>query len=430
MIRRIVLMTYLVLAGVFTGLSAEPPNAADAGISFGPTDWPWWRGPARNGVAANDQQPVLEWTDTENVLWKTPIPGRGHGSPTVVGDQVFLATADEQADVQSVLCLDRQTGARLWKTDVHRGGIVRKGNEKSSQASGTVACDGERLLICFLNQDAVYTTALNRDGEQLWQTKICDYTVHQGYGSSPAIYGPLVLVSADHKAGGAIAGLDRASGKIVWKQERPATANYASPIVLTVSGRDQLLFQGCDKVSSFEPLTGKKLWEIDGSTTECVTSPVTDGKLVFTSGGYPRNHISAVHADGSGRIAWENDVRVYVPSLLHHQGFLYGVTDAGIAMCWNSTTGEEAWKERLGGTFSSSPVMVGSQIFATNEAGKTFIFKVDPRRFELLGENQLGDEVFATPVICGSRIYMRVATVAEDERREFLYCLGRPEPGT
>lgn len=403
----------------------EPTTAAATRIAVAPHDWPWWRGLDRNGIAAADQEPVFRWSSAENVLWKTPVPGRGHGSPTVVGDQVFLATADEQADSQSVLCFDRNTGAQIWKTEVHRGGIVRKGNEKSSQASSTVACDGERLFICFLNQAAVYTTALTRDGRQLWQTKICDYTVHQGYGSSPAIYGPLVLVSADHKEGGAIAGLDRGSGKVVWKHERPATANYASPIVLPVAGRDQLVFQGCDKVSSFEPLTGKQLWEIDGSTTECVTSPVTDGKLVFTSGGYPRNHISAVHADGSGRVAWENNVRVYVPSLLHRDGFLYGVTDAGIAMCWNSSTGQEVWKERLGGTFSASPVLVGSHLFATNEAGKTFIFLADPTRFQQTAENQLGEEVFATPTICGGRIYMRIAIGAGDQRQEFLYCLGR-----
>lgn len=417
---------------------------ADA-IQVAPADWPWWRGPHRNGIAAADQTPPLRWSKTDHVLWQSPIPGRGHGSPTVVGNQVFVATADEQREIQSVLCYDRQTGQQIWKTDVHTGGMERKGNKKSSQASASVACDGQRLFINFVNRGAVYTTALGRDGKQLWQTKITDYVEHQGYGSSPAPYRSVVIVSADNKGGGAVAALDRATGKIVWKIERPKVPNYASPIILEVAGREQLLMTGCDLVSGIDPLTGKKLWEIEGSTTECVTSTVTDGQLIFTSGGYPKNHITAVRADGSGKIVWENNVRVYVPSMLVQGGYLYSVTDAGVAMCWNCGTGEEVWKQRLGngGTFSSSPVLVGEHFFVTNEAGTTFVFKANPKGCEVVAENQLGEEAFATPVICGSRIYLRAAAQQNGQRQETLYCLGeaaavapasaetkfQPEPG-
>lgn len=401
-------------------------------IHVAPTDWPWWRGPHRNGIAAADQTPPLRWSKTEHVLWQRPIPGRGHGSPTVVGDQVFLATADEQREIQSVLCYDRRTGQQVWKTDVHIGGMERKGNKKSSQASASVACDGERLFINFVNRGAVYTTALARDGKQLWQTKITDYVEHQGYGSSPAPYRSVVIVSADNKGGGAVAALDRATGKVVWKIERPKVPNYASPVILNVAGHEQLLMTGCDLVSGIDPLTGKKLWEIEGSTTECVTSTVTDGQLIFTSGGYPKNHMAAVRADGSGKIVWENNVRVYVPSMLVRDGYLYTVTDAGVAMCWNCSTGEEVWKQRLGtgGTFSSSPVLVGEHFFVTNEAGTTFVFKANSRGCEVIAENQLGEEAFATPTICGSRIYLRVAAQQNGQRQETLYCLGEPAPAT
>ena len=272
-----------------------------------------------------------------------------------------------------------------------------------------------------------YTTALSRDGKQLWQTKISDYVVHQGYGSSPAVYQSLVIVSADNKGGGAIAGLDRVSGKIVWKQERPKTPNYASPIILNAAGREQLLLTGCDLVAGLSPLTGKKLWEFKGSTTECVTSTVTDGQLIITSGGYPKNHVSAVRADGSGKVVWENSTRVYVPSLLIHEGYLYGVLDAGFASCWKCDTGKEIWKGRLRGTFSASPVLVGEHLFATNEAGRTFIFKANPKAFELVAENQLGSEVLGTPTFCGDRIYMRVAASQQGRRQETLYCLGKGE---
>lgn len=408
--------------------AADRAAPADADrINVSASDWPWWRGLNRNGIAAEGQKPPLKWSESENVLWKAAVPGRGHGSPTVVGDQVFLATADEEQEVQSVLCYDRRTGKLLWKTDVHKGGLTKNENKKSSQASATVACDGERLFANFQNAGAIYATALSRDGKQLWQTKIGNFVSHQGYGASPAVYKSLVIFSADNKGGGAIAALERGTGNVVWKNDRPKLPNYTSPVILPIAGREQLLFTGCDLVSSFEPLTGKKLWEVAGATTECVTSTVTDGRLIFTSGGYPRNHTSAVRADGSGKIEWENGVRVYVPSMLVRDGYLYAVTDDGVAMCWKSDTGKEVWKSRLEGKFTASPVMVGEIVFATNEAGKTFVFKANPKGFEQLAENQLGDEVFASPAICGNCIYLRAVSHPVGQRQEFLYRIGKPD---
>lgn len=421
----LVLATALPLVSVALTAAERAPTGVPTPTKLTSSDWPWWRGPNRDGIAAPDQQPPLQWSETENVVWKAPLPGRGHGSPTVVGDQVFLATADEEREVQSVMCFDRRTGKQVWKTDVHVGGMTQKENKDSSQASITVACDGERLYVNFQHAGAIYATALDRDGHQLWQKKIGGFVSHQGYGASPAVYKSLVIFSADNKGGGTIAALDRASGDTVWTLERPKLPNYTSPVILTVDGRDQLLFTGCDLVSSFDPLSGKKLWETPGATTECVTSTVTDGRLIFTSGGYPKNHMSAVRADGSGEVVWENGVRVYVPSMLLRDGILYAVTDAGVAMCWRSDTGKEIWKSRLGGTFSASPVLVGDKIFATNREGQTFVFKASPKAFELVSENRLGDEVYATPAICGSRIYMRVASHKDGTRQETLYCLGR-----
>jgi outer membrane protein assembly factor BamB len=177
-------------------------------------------------------------------------------------------------------------------------------------------------------------------------------------------------------------------------------------------------------VSAFDPLTGSKLWETKGSTTECVTSPVTDGKLVFTSGGYPTKHVSAVAADGGAKVVWANKSQVYVPSMLVKDGHLYAVQDDGFAVCWRCDTGAERWREKIGGTFSSSPVLVGDRIYATSEAGKTTVFKADPAGFEHLGEAKLGDEVLTTPAICDGRVYTRVAVKASGKREEFLYCLG------
>ena len=399
------------------------PQSATA-LRFAPSDWPCWRGPQGNGIASSDQTPPLRWGKSENVLWKAIIPGRGHNSPIVVGDQVVVATADEDRDNQSVLCFDPISGAARWQTVIHQGGLVRKGNKKTTQASATVACDGQRLFINFLNADAIYTTALDLDGKQIWQTKVSNFATHQGFGSSPMLYGPFVFVSTDSRSGGVVAALDRASGKIAWQAQRPEKANYASATVLHAAGRDQLVVHGCDLVSSFEPITGKKLWEIEGATTECVTTLVTDGQRIFVSGGWPRKHVQSVFADGTGKTAWENNVQVYVPSMVVKDGCLYAVQDAGVATCWKGDTGEELWKERLGGTFTASLVLVGDNLFATNESGQTFIFKASPAKFEPVAENKLGDEVYATPAICASRIYMRVVERLGEQRQEVLYCLG------
>jgi outer membrane protein assembly factor BamB len=409
--------TWLVLFVTSTAPADDGP--AKAG------DWPWWRGPTRNGIADPNQKPLLHWSATQNVLWKSAVPGRGHGSPTVSGNLVFVAAAEPETEIQSILCFDRQTGKRLWQMKVHQGGFEKKGHDKSTLASSTPACDGERVFINFIHAGAVYTTALSYQGEQLWQTKVSDYVLHQGYGSSPTVYKSLVIVSVDTKAGGAVAGLDRETGKIQWTKKRPALPNYSSPVILETAGRDQLLLPGCDLVSSFDPGSGKKLWEINGATTECVTSLVTDGRLVFTSGGYPKQHVSAVRADGSGAVVWENSARVYVPSMIVRDGYLYAILDAaGMAVCWACDTGKEMWKARLGGTFSASLVLVGQNLYAVNEAGKTFIYKADPKAFELVAENKLGEEVMASPAICGGCIFMRVAETRDGRRQEWLYCLG------
>ena len=388
-------------------------------------DWPWWRGPECNGIAHPDQNPPMTWSESENIAWKSPIPGRGHGSPIVVGDRVLLTAADHQRQEQLLICLDRSNGTEVWREVVHDGGFPIEGNKKASLASTTPACDGESVFVNFLNDGAVYTTALTlASGRRLWQQKISDYVIHQGYGSSPALYDHLVIVSADNKGGGAVSALYRDNGKIVWTRERPVKPNYPSPIILNIAGREQLLLTGCDLVTSLDPMTGREIWEVKGATTECVTSTVTDGTHIFTSGGYPENHISAVTADGSGNEVWRINLRSYVPSMLVQDGSLYAVLDAGVATCRVAATGDELWKARLGGTFSSSPVLVGDRIYATNESGTTFVFAASPERFQLLAKNQLGNSVFATPVICDSRIYTRVAQDVAGKRQEFLYCLG------
>ncbi|WP_254510344.1 outer membrane protein assembly factor BamB family protein [Anatilimnocola floriformis] len=415
----------LLVFGCVPFAAAETTAPRVEGFTPAATDWPWWRGPSNNGIAVADQDPPVTWSETENVIWKTPIPGRGHSCATVVGDRVFLTTADEEKELLAVVCLSRKTGELLWRSDVHQGGMEKKGHKKSSQASSTVACDGQQVYFNFLHQGNMVTTALDLEGKQVWQTKVVGFATHQGFGSSPALFGSLVYVTADSKTGGVLAALSRERGEIIWQAHRPEKPNYASPIVLHVAGKDQLLVSGCDLASGFHPKTGEKFWEIEGATTECVTTMVTDGSRVFVSGGYPRKHVQAIEADGSGKTAWENNVQVYVPSMIVKDGYLYAIQDGGVASCWKSSDGEEKWKERVGGTFSASLTLVGDKLYGINEAGTSFVFRANPEKFEKLAENKLPGEAFATPTICGGQIFLRIAEHKEGKRQEMVYCLGK-----
>lgn len=387
-------------------------------------DWPWWRGMDRTGIAESGQNPPTEFGPDKNVKWQVEVPGRSHGSPIVCGEKVFLAAAEEDSQLQSVICFDRATGKQQWKTVVHKDGMQQKSNKKATWASGSPACDGERIFVNFVSGDAAYTTALDLDGKQIWQKKICDYKIHQGYGSSPAIWKNLVIVSADNKLGGAVCAFDRVSGEEVWRVGRAEMPNYPSPIILEAAGKEQLFLTGTEKVSSFDPMTGKVNWEIDGATTECVTTTVTDGTHIYSSGGYPKNHIAAIVADGSGKVAWETNDRVYVPSMLVSDGNLFAVMDSGVAICVDAASGKEKWKARLGGNFSSSPVMVNDLIYAANEAGTLYVYKASSEGLEVVSENKVGDEVFATPVICGGNVYLRVVFYDGEKRSEKLFCYG------
>lgn len=384
-------------------------------------DWPGWRGPTADGHAAIGQKVALQWSETERVLWKTPLRGRGHSSPTVVGDRIYLTTAT--AEEQALLCLDRTNGKLLWDTVVHRGQVDAGNHRLSNPAAGSVAWDGERLFVNFPNGKGIYTSALTPAGKLLWQTRVADFVMHQGFGSSPVVHGALLLVSADNRGGGKVLALDRTSGRVVWSQDRPKIANYTSPAVLKAAGTTQVVLGGCNLISAFDPQSGRKLWEIEGATEECVTTAVTDGRRVFVSGGYPRNNVTAVEADGSGRIAWQNNTRVYVPSMLVRDGHLYAVLDAGQIVCWRTDTGAELWREKVDRDFYGSPVMLDDRIYVTNLRGTTFVVQVSPAGAKVLAQNKVGDEALTSPTIAGGRIYLRAAKTTP-ERQDYLWCIG------
>jgi outer membrane protein assembly factor BamB len=406
---------FILTAFAFSSLAAE--ISAD--------DWPTWRGPSTNGIAADGQTPPTEFGPDKNVVWSAPVPGRGHGSAIVVGNQVILAIADDKAQTQGLISYDRATGKEQWRCELHQGGFPKKINANATHASSTPACDGERIYISFMNHGAVHTSAVSMDGKKIWQKTINKYVVHQGYGTSPLVYKDLVLISSDTKIGGVLCALKRSDGSEMWRVQRPKEPTYTSPVIVNAAGREQLVYTGCYLVTSLDPATGKKLWETKGATRECVTTTTTDGTHVFASGGWPRNHVEAYLADGSGKLVWGNSSRVYVPSMICKDGYLYATMDAGFAVCWKSDTGKEMWKGRLGGDLKASPTLANGHIYSPNERGEVFVFKPSPEKFEIVATNKVGNKILAMPAICGSRIYLRVATNKNGKRSEMLYCWGK-----
>jgi outer membrane protein assembly factor BamB len=409
-------------------------TAAERGIGDFPRlsaegDWPWWRGPSRNGVAHASARPPVKFGENENVVWKAEIPGRGHASPTVVGERIFLSTADEAQQIQSVVAFDRATGKQIWQTEVGRGGFPGSIHPHNTHATPTIACDGERLLAVFVRDATIHATALSLEGKQLWQVVVGPFDPQQykfGYGPSPLVFKNSFIVAAEFDGESYLAALDRETGVRLWKTARPKTISFSSPVVTHIAGRDQLLISGANSVASYDPNNGDPLWSTTASTAATCGTMVWDGDLVFASGGFPDSVTCAVRADGLGKVVWKNGQKLYEQSLLAHDGHVYGLTDGGAAYCWRATDGKEMWRARQKGQVSVSPVLAGGHIYQGCEVGKIFVYKANPQDYELVAENQLGDEAYASPAVCGDRMFWRVAKTTDGRRQEFLYCIGTP----
>lgn len=433
--------------GVVCGLAQDnqPEKIACAnGLTVDARDWPWWRGPTLDGKAVGPQPPT-RWSEKENVLWRVNVPGLGHASPCIWGNRIFLAAAEGtpgesttrkgitivhpggSGEVQSLLCYDRATGKQRWRTDVHRGGFLSR-HAKNSHATATPACDGQHVFVVFSNQGKVWLSAIDLDGKIVWQEEVGAIEGRYGYGASPLLYKSLVIVNVDHPGGGYIKALDRVTGRLVWLTRREKWYGFSSPIVASLAGRDQLLQSGIYSLTSYDPLSGKVQWTCRAPSNTLASTPICTGpsdaaQCVFVTGGDPQTGIRCIRADGHGdvsdtHVAWENTVKVYVPSSLLIDGRLIAVKDIGVAVCFDAGSGKKLWEQRLGqGEFSASPIACQGLVFVPNEAGRLFVFKAG-RKLEMVAENDLGDGGFASPVIVVGQIFLRTL--------HRLYCIGRP----
>ena len=389
-------------------------------------DWSQWRGPGHNNIAAAGQTVPTQWSESRNVIWNVDVPGRGHSSPTIVGDLIVLTSADEPGQRQGVFGFDRNTGKERWGTVVSQGGFP-KVHQKNTHASSTACSDGQQIYATFNHHNKIEAVALDLQGKIVWQKDVGGFLPKKyqyGYAASPTLYQGKLIISGDCDTVAWLKALDTKSGRVVWEQNRPKMLNWSSPIVASFAGGDQLLISGCEQVASYNPESGRPLWSARCLTMATCGTVVWDEDTIYASGGYPKKETVAVKADGSGQILWRNGVKCYEQSMLIHDGYLYAVDDNGIAYCWQAKTRREMWKERLQGPVSASPVLVGDTIYASNERGTTFVFKANPQKFEAIARNQLGTESFATPSVVDDRIFLRVASGQGGGRKETLYAIG------
>jgi len=414
-------------------LAADAPTKGDR--------WPAWRGAGGQGIADGVSVP-LEWSPTKNVVWKVPIPGRGLSSPVVWGDRIFLTTALEGEVVPGakamphvvdgqpfvhpdamgadhhhtfkVLCLEARDGRVLWERTAWEGTPMDSRHKKASFASPTAVTDGERVYAYF-GSEGLY--AYDYEGKLAWTFGPGVIgTLGVGTGTSPILYGGLVILLCDEEDGkrSFIVGLDAETGREVWRTERPVTVTWATPVVTSTGKRDELLTTATEHIIAYDPATGRELWRMRGLESNAVTTPLVGDDVAVFSSGYPTKVTVAVEPGGSGditgtdRVLWRYDKgSAYVPSPILYRGLVYLLTDRGRLSCLDARTGQVYYEGgRLGASFMASPVAVDGYLLVMSQEGDTYVVKAGSE-FEIVGQNPLGEPIGASPAVAGSRIYIR-----------------------
>ncbi len=437
-------------AAAASKLKAAPGATEEPAVRTKGAPWPSFRGPNASGVA-DGQGAVAAWdvATGKNIRWKTPIPGIAVSSPIVWGDRVFLTTAlgkdadttfrtglygdvkpveDLTVHTWRVYAVDRRTGAIAWQRDVFTGAPKVKRHPKSSQANSTPASDGKHVVAVFGSIGVLACFDVN--GSPLWQRDIgvidngwfFDPTYQWGHSSSPIIYKSTVIVQVDQQKGSYLAAFDLATGRPVWKAERPdEISTWGTPTLVTGPRGDELVTNGT-KVRAYDPATGKLRWTLGPNSEITVGTPVAGKEIVYVTGGYPPvRPVYAVKAGASGDIslpkgettseavAWSNDREgTYIPTPLLYWDILYTLNSNGIVTAYQATTGERLYRARVGGggAFAASPVAADGRIYFANEDGDVYVVKAGAEYVEL-GKYSMNEVIMATPAISDGLILIR-----------------------
>src|SRR5215210_495530 len=433
-------MKRLILAFIFLGVGVTAARAQN---------WPQFRGPGATGVSEGQAKPV-KWdaSTSQNVRWKTPIPGLSHSSPVVWRNKVFVTTAvnsvkdetrfglygdvepvkDDPRHSWKVFAIDKSTGKILWERTAYEGIPKVKRHPKSSHAASTPATNGKYLIANF-GSHGLY--AYDLDGKQLWKTDLgvldagwfYDADYQWEYGSSPTIYKNLVIIQADIQKNSFIAAYDIKTGKQVWKTVREEIPSWGSPTVYEGKLRAELITVGPKAIRGYDPATGKEFWRLGPMSEITTPTPFVAHDLIFVTSGYsPIQPIYAIRPGGNGNltlkdgkessdfIAWSKQRGgPYMPTPIVYGDLLYTCSNQGVLTAYNAKTGERVYQERLGGTggaFTASPVASDGKLYFSSEDGDVFVVKAGPK-YEFLSKNPVGEVMMATPAISDGLVIVR-----------------------
>jgi outer membrane protein assembly factor BamB len=385
-------------------------------------NWPSWRGPRGDGTSLETNVPT-QWSGTNNVLWKTEIPGLGHASPIVFGSRVFTVSALPDSQERVLLALNSATGKILWMNTVVRAPLERK-HPLNSHASSTPATDGQLVYVAFLDRQDMLVAAYDFEGRQKWAVHPGQFSSMHGFCSSPILYKDMVIVNGDHDGDSYIVALSARDGRTLWKTPRAHhTRSYCAPLIRDLGGRMQMAVSGDKSVASYDPDTGALRWIIDGPTEQFVASPVYSVKehLLFITGGFPDHHILAIDPTGSGNvtrthIVWRtNRGAAYVPSPIVEGDYFLVVSDSGVAHCFRAKTGEIMWQQRLG-SHHASLVSANGLVYFLSDEGVAVVVRPGVQ-YDQVSRNELGEPCFASPAVSQGHIHLR------SDRN--LFCIGK-----
>jgi len=425
---------------------ADPPQDAGKAQAIKPANWPQFRGPDASGVA-DGQDPPLTWDLKKgtNILWQTEIPGLGHSCPVIWGDRVFLTTAvggntevktgnygdpssvrDDSKLTFQVICLDRITGAILWTRTAFEGVPKIKRHLKGSHANCTPATDGKRVIACF-GSEGLY--CYDFQGKQLWKRDLgtldSSFAIERqyewGFASSPVIHEDRIILQCDLSKDSFIAAYSLEDGSQLWSTPRDEIPSWSTPTVWRNNKRIEIVTNASQYARGYDPATGKELWRLDKKSEVTVPTPVVSRDLAFvTSGNRPIQPVFAIRAGATGdislkpgevgntHVAW-GKLRggPYMPTPILYQQYLYTCGNAGMVTCYESETGKEVYKERLGGTsYTASPVAADGRLYFVSEQGEVRVVKAGPA-FEVFAVNKIGEVCMASPAISGGALFVR-----------------------
>lgn len=403
-------------------------------------DWPGFRGPAGNGVVPESERPPLTWSGSENLLWRTELPGPGSSSPIVIGDKVFLscysgygldktAPGDISQLRRHALCLDRATGKVLWD-ELITSAIPEKPYQGEyitthGYASGTPVSDGKGVFFFFAHAGV---HAFTLEGKKVWQTSVGEKPHDWGSGSSPVLHGDLLIVNAALESD-TLQALDRRTGKVVWTA-KGFPASWGTPVLTKIDGRDELIVNASGRLRAFNPETGDELWSCESirAAELCPSVLAHDGVLYVI--GHPGGEGMAVRGGGSGdvtatHVLWRIKKGSNVGSPVWHDDHLYFVNDSrGMAYCLKAGTGEVVYEEKISPArdrWYASPILSQGRLYYVGRTTGTMVLAAKPT-FEVLATNVVADDASvsnASPAVADNRLYLR--------SDRFAYCFGEKQ---